>query len=66
MRLGWLNIAFSIAVIALLIASLFLVALPLPVGVLGHEGNTVIVVLNGLVSLLILPGLRHKRAAAPG
>ena len=62
----WQNIAFSIAVIAVLIAGVFLVELPLPVGVLGHEGSTVIVVLNGLVSLLILPGLRHARAAAPG
>ena len=62
----WQNIAFSIAVIALLIAGVFLVELPLPVGVLGHEGSTVIVVLNGLVSLLILPGLGHARAAAAG
>ncbi len=62
MRLGWQNIA----VIALLIAGLFLVELPLPVGVLEHEGSIAIVVLNGLVSLLILPGLRHARAAAPG
>ena len=57
------NIALSIAVIALLIAGVFLVELPLPVGVLGHEGSTVIVVLNGLISLLVLPQLNRARAA---
>lgn len=59
----WQNIAFSILVIALLIAGVFLVDLPLPVGVLGHEGSTVIVVLNGLISLLVAPGLSQARAA---
>ena len=58
----WQNIAFSIAVIALLILGLFLLELPLPVGVLGHEGSTVIVVLNGLISLLVLPGLSRARS----
>lgn len=57
------NITFSIAVIALLIAGVFLVDLPLPVGVLGHEGSTVIVVLNGLISLLVLPELSRARIA---
>lgn len=55
----WQNITFSIAVIALLIAGVFALDLPLPIGVLGHEGSTVIVVLNGLISLLLLPALRH-------
>ncbi|MCY4062467.1 MAG: heavy metal translocating P-type ATPase [Chloroflexi bacterium] len=59
----WQNIAFSIAVIALLVAGVFLVDLPLPLGVLGHEGSTVIVVLNGLISLLVLPELSRARAA---
>ena len=59
----WQNIGFSILVIALLIAGVFLVDLPLPVGVLGHEGSTVIVVLNGLLSLLVAPGLSQARAA---
>lgn len=58
----WQNIAFSIAVIALLIAGVFALDLPLPLGVLGHEGSTVIVVLNGLLSLLVLPALRQARA----
>ena len=61
-RVVWQNIAFSLAVIALLIFAVFAVELPLPLGVLGHEGSTVIVVLNGLISLLILPGLRRTRS----
>ncbi|MDH5505820.1 MAG: heavy metal translocating P-type ATPase [Anaerolineae bacterium] len=44
----WQNIAFSIAVIIMLIVGTFGADLPLPLGVIGHEGSTVIVVLNGL------------------
>ncbi len=47
-RIVWQNIAFSLAVIAMLILSTFLVDLPLPLGVVGHEGSTVLVVFNGL------------------
>ncbi len=57
------NIAFSLAVIALLTLGVFAVDLPLPLGVLGHEGSTVIVVMNGLLSLLLLPELRRRRLA---
>ena len=42
------NIIFSIAVIALLIISNFLQIVDLPFGVLGHEGSTILVILNGL------------------
>ena len=42
------NLAFSAAVILLLIGSTFLLSIPLPLGILGHEGSTVIVCLNGL------------------
>lgn len=42
------NIVFSIAVIALLIASNFMQQLALPLGVIGHEGSTILVILNGL------------------
>jgi len=42
------NIIFSIAVIALLIISNFLQAVDLPFGVIGHEGSTILVILNGL------------------
>ena len=57
------NIAFSLAVIALLTLGVFAVDLPLPLGVLGHEGSTVIVVMNGLLSLLALPELRRRQLA---
>ncbi len=57
----WQNIVFSLAVIAILIAGVFILELALPLGVLGHEGSTVIVVLNSLLSLLILPELRRQR-----
>ncbi len=42
------NLAFSALVIVVLIAATFSVGLPLPLGVLGHEGSTVLVCLNGL------------------
>lgn len=47
-RVVWQNIAFALSVIIVLIISTFLIDLPLPMGVIGHEGSTVIVVLNGL------------------
>jgi Cd2+/Zn2+-exporting ATPase len=47
-RVVWQNIGFALAVIVVLVISSFVVALPLPLGVVGHEGSTVIVVLNGL------------------
>ncbi|WP_240468744.1 heavy metal translocating P-type ATPase [Gracilibacillus sp. YIM 98692] len=42
------NIVFSITVILLLIASNFLQMIDLPLGVVGHEGSTILVILNGL------------------
>ena len=42
------NIVFSISVIVLLIISNFFQVLDLPFGVLGHEGSTILVILNGL------------------
>ncbi len=42
------NLTFALAVIVLLVISAFGLALPLPLGVVGHEGSTVLVVLNGL------------------
>jgi Zn2+/Cd2+-exporting ATPase len=47
-RIVWQNLAFSLAVIVFLVASAFGARLPLPLGVVGHEGSTVLVVLNGL------------------
>lgn len=42
------NVIFSIAVITVLIASNFLQFIDLPFGVIGHEGSTILVILNGL------------------
>ncbi|HZH62087.1 MAG TPA: heavy metal translocating P-type ATPase [Metabacillus sp.] len=42
------NIVFSMSVIALLISSNFFQVLDLPLGVIGHEGSTILVILNGL------------------
>jgi len=42
------NVVFSISVIMLLICSNFLQILDLPLGVIGHEGSTILVILNGL------------------
>jgi Cd2+/Zn2+-exporting ATPase len=42
------NLTFSLAVIVTLVTASLTVGIPLPLGVVGHEGSTVIVVLNGL------------------
>lgn len=42
------NIVFSLGVILLLILSNFAQFLSLPLGVIGHEGSTILVILNGL------------------
>lgn len=48
------NIIFSIVVITILIASNFMQSLALPLGVIGHEGSTLLVILNGLRLLTIV------------
>lgn len=48
------NIVFSLTVIALLILSNFLQIVNLPLGVIGHEGSTILVILNGLRMLRTL------------
>jgi len=47
-RVVAMNITFSLAVVVVLVASTLSVGIPLPLGVVGHEGSTIIVVLNGL------------------
>jgi Cd2+/Zn2+-exporting ATPase len=42
------NLAFAMGAMAVLVASSLFLDLPLPLAVLGHEGGTVLVVLNGL------------------
>lgn len=55
------NLTFALAMIVLLVASAFGLHLPLPLGVVGHEGSTVLVVLNGL-RLLGYKGTTHGQA----
>lgn len=47
-KVVWQNLTFAMAVIVLLVAGAFGADLALPLGVVGHEGSTVLVVLNGL------------------
>ena len=61
MRVVRQNLTFAMTVIVALIFSAFLNLVTLPLGVVGHEGSTVIVVLNGLRLLGFGPG---KSAAA--
>ena len=42
------NVVFSISVIMILVVSNFFQALDLPFGVIGHEGSTILVILNSL------------------
>lgn len=42
------NVIFSLSVIVLLITANFLQVVNLPLGVIGHEGSTILVILNGL------------------
>jgi Cd2+/Zn2+-exporting ATPase len=42
------NMAIALGVMAVLVVSTLAVGIPLPLGVVGHEGSTLIVVLNGL------------------
>jgi len=44
----WQNLAIALSVIVVLMASALGFSLPLTVGVVGHEGSTVLVCLNGL------------------
>lgn len=47
------NISFSFIVISLLVASNFLSLVTLPLGVIGHEGSTILVILNSLRLLTV-------------
>ncbi|MCC6359793.1 MAG: cadmium-translocating P-type ATPase [Phycisphaerales bacterium] len=50
-----MSLCFAFSVIALLVVFTFSAGLPLPLAVVGHEGSTVIVILNGLRLLLFSP-----------
>lgn len=57
------NLVFSLGAMAVLVTSTLFFALPLPLAVIGHEGGTLLVVLNGL-RLLSDPIRRRDQAAA--
>jgi len=44
----WQNLSIAVSVIVMLVISALGFSLPLPLGVVGHEGSTVLVCLNGL------------------
>lgn len=60
-RVVWANLTFSISVIVVLVAFTLFGELPLTLGVLGHEGSTVIVVLFSLFTLLLVPEFQRRR-----
>ncbi len=47
-RIVWQNIIFAMSVVVILVIATLSVGIALPLGVVGHEGSTIIVVLNGL------------------
>ena len=51
----WQNLAIAMSVIIVLVASALGFSLPLTLGVVGHEGSTVLVCLNGLRLLAFRP-----------
>ncbi|WP_090845191.1 heavy metal translocating P-type ATPase [Paracoccus alkenifer] len=56
------NLVFSVGMMVVLVAGSLFFALPLPLAVLGHEGGTVLVVLNGL--RLLADPIRSDRTGA--
>ena len=56
------NLAFAVAMIAVMVVAILTVGLPLPLAVVGHEGSTVAVSLNGL-RLLAFRGPGGERPA---
>lgn len=55
------NIVVALSLIALMIVGIYTIDLPLPVAVIGHEGGTVLVSLNG-VRLLMFRNRRERKA----
>jgi Cd2+/Zn2+-exporting ATPase len=47
-QIVWQNIAFALSVVVVLVTLSLTIGVPLPLGVVGHEGSTILVVLNGL------------------
>jgi Cd2+/Zn2+-exporting ATPase len=61
-RVIWQNIVFALAgMAALVVFALLTEDLPLPLAVLGHEGGTVLVVINSLMTLLLWPEIKRRQ-----
>ncbi|MCA9877699.1 MAG: heavy metal translocating P-type ATPase, partial [Thermomicrobiales bacterium] len=58
------NLAFALLVIAVLVTATLTRGIPLPLGVIGHEGSTIIVVLLGLRLLIWRRDSRQPVTAA--
>ena len=58
------NLILAFGVMGTLLLLTFVTALPLPLAVLGHEGSTVVVILNGL-RMLAFPKPRPFAEATP-
>lgn len=58
------NLTFAIGAMAVLVVGGLLFALPMPLAVIGHEGGTVLVVLNGLRLLVTRQSINEKRGTA--
>lgn len=57
------NLTIALLVITVLVCAAFFAVVPLPLGVVGHEGSTIIVVTNGLRLLFGRPQVLGKAAA---
>lgn len=53
------NLTFALAVIVVMVSATLLGSVPMPIGVVAHEGSTVLVCLNGL--RLLIPSARTRR-----
>ncbi len=55
------NLAVAMGLIAMMVVAIYTIDLPLPLAVVGHEGGTVLVSLNGLRLLMF----KHRRIQSP-
>jgi Cd2+/Zn2+-exporting ATPase len=68
-RTLWFNLGLAFSLIFMMIGAIFFFDLPLPLAVLGHEGGTVLVSLNGLrlfFSREAKPAISVSEASAAG
>lgn len=59
------NLSVAMGLIAMMVVAIYTIDLPLPLAVIGHEGGTVLVSLNGL-RLLLFKHNRRVQGTGPG